>query len=199
MSLSDNIHQLVNEHMTQADDGSFVKVDALLDQLHIACTTNFSVGRGGGAGAGMMVNSTAVKLETKIKEDALFEHFEYAGTEYQGSLKELLRTWPTATAEDIIKRLDKAASKWVTEIRAILTSKRPPWRPTLDCPSCGLRFHGPDREPNLWVDYWDHEEEKMSHPSLWSAGCDGCGAEWTGDKLKWLPAATRENELTQTS
>lgn len=198
MSLSDNIHQLTNQHMSQADDGSFVLVTALLDQLRIACTTDFSVGRGGGSGAGLMVNSAAVKLENKIKEDALFDHFEMVGSEYQGALKELLFTWSSITDDEWQVYLEHETMEWVDQIRAVLTSKRPPWRPTLNCPSCGLRFHGPDREPNLWVDYWNHDEEKMNHPSLWTAGCDGCGAEWNGDKLGWLRAATLTDQLTQT-
>lgn len=190
MSLSDNIHQLVNEHMSQAADGSFNLMPSLLDQLREACTSNHGAAGGGGGGAGMMVNSAAVKLETKIKEDALFDHFEMVGSEYRGALKELIATWSRTEDPDWRAYLEHETLDWVDQIRATLASRRPPWRPTLNCPSCGLRFHGPEREPNLWVEYWDHEEEKMNHPQLWTAGCDGCGAEWNGDKLSWLRAAT---------
>lgn len=196
MTLSDNIHQLANEHMSQATDGSFGLMPALLDQLHKACTSNFGAAGGGTGGSGLVVNSGAVKLQTTIQEDALFEHFEYAGEEYQGSLKDLLRTWPSATNPEITNHLEHVTHDWVTEIQTLITPRRPPWRPTLNCPSCGDRFHGPEREPNLWVEYWDHDTEEMAHPSQWTAGCEGCGAQWAGDKLKWLPAATRPTETT---
>lgn len=187
--------------MTQADDGSFIKVPALLDQLREACTSNHGAAGSGGGGAGMMVNSAAIKLETKIKEDALFDHFEMVGDEYQGSLKELLFIWSGITDDEWQVYLEHETMEWVDGIKGVLTSKRPPWRPTLNCPSCGLRFHGPDREPNLWVEYWDHDNEKMAHPSQWSAGCDGCGAHWDADNLKWLRAAsdTRTLEVAQVS
>lgn len=190
MTLSDNIHQLTNEHMTQADDGSFVTARPLLEQLREACTSNHGAAGGGSGGAGLLVNSTAVKLETKIKEDALFNHFEMVGSEYQGGLTPLIKSWTGVTDTEWIAYLEHETLDWVDQIRNLLVAKRPPWRPTLNCPSCGERFHGPEREPNLWVEYWDHDEEKMAHPSLWTAGCDGCGAEWNGDKLSWLRAAT---------
>lgn len=201
MTLSDNIHQLTNQHMTQADDGSFVIAQPLLEQLREACTSNHGAAGGGGGGAGMMVNSAAVKLDTKIKEDALFEHFEMAGSEYRGQFTALIKTWPLINLDDWQEYLGQVTLNWVNDIRAILTSKRPPWRPTLNCPSCGHRFHGPEREPNLWVEYWDHDNEKMAHPSQWSAGCDGCGAHWDADNLKWLRAAsdTRTIEVAQVS
>lgn len=190
MTLKDNIHQLTNEHMTMADDGSFVKAPPLLAELRAACaSTHGNHGGGSGKGVGLAINDKAVKLEQKIREDALFEHFERTGSEYQGSFVDLLKSWADLSGDWATYLADVTAG-WVDSIRAILVQRRPPWRPTLNCPSCNQRFHGPEREPNLWVEYWDHDDEKMNHPSLWTAGCDGCGAEWAGDQLAWLRAAT---------
>lgn len=190
MTLKDNIHQLTNEHMTMADDGSFIKAPPLLAELRAACgSTHGNHGGGTGQGIGMAINAKAIGVETRIREDALAEQFERTGVEYRGSLVELIRSWAELTGDWEIY-LNGVTVEWISSIRATLIQRRPPWRPTLNCPSCNQRFHGPEREPNLWVEYWDHDEEKMNHPSLWTAGCDGCGAEWAGDQLAWLRAAT---------
>lgn len=190
MSLRDNIHQLVNEHMTRADDGSFVLALPLLVQLRAACkSTHGNHSGGGGQGVGLAINSAAIAIETRIREDSLAEQFERTGTEYHGSIITLLRTWADIQGE-WEPYLEGVTQEWIEAIKETLIQRRPPWRPTLNCPACNQRFHGPEREPNLWVDYWNHEEESMNHPSLWTAGCDGCGATWNGDELAWLRAAT---------
>lgn len=190
MSLQDNIHQLTSEHMTMTDDGSFNKTPPLLAELRAACGSNMGAQGGGSGGGGMIVNAKAVAIETRIREDALAEQFEMTGNEYRGNLIDLLQAWAIAASSEWQTYLEGITTAWITSIRATLIQRRPPWRPTLNCPSCGQRFHGAEREPNLWVEYWNHDEEHINPPSLWSAGCDGCGAEWSGDNLKWLRAAT---------
>jgi len=190
VTLSSNIHQLINEHMTQADDGSFVLAAPLLVQLRAACaSTHGNHTGGGGQGVGLAINSAAIAIETRIQQDALAEHYEHAGNEYQGNLIDLLKTWSTLQGE-WSTYLEAVTNEWITLIKETLEQRRPPWRPTLNCPACNGRFHGPEREPNLWLDYWDHNNEQMAHPSKWTAGCDGCGANWEGDELNWLRAAT---------
>ncbi|MFK4296150.1 hypothetical protein ABH924_001287 [Arthrobacter sp. GAS37] len=135
----------------------------------------------------MAINANAIELETRIREDALAEEFERTGKEYRGNLVEMLKTWAALDGE-WADCLAAVTLEWVDRIRALLVQRRPPWRPTLNCPSCNQRFHGPEREPNLRVEYWNHDEEKMNHPSLWTAGCDGCGAGWAGDQMAWLSA-----------
>lgn len=199
MSLKDNIHQLTNEHMTMADDGSFIKTPPLLAELRAACaSTHGNHGGGTGQGIGMSINAKAIEIETTIREDALAEQFERTGIEYRGNLVELLKTWSGITG-DWETYLAGITLGWVDAIRAALIQRRPPWRPTLNCPACNQRFHGPEREPNLWVEYWDHDEDQMNHPSLWTAGCDGCGAEWAGDQLAWLRAATDTRTVALTT
>ena len=137
----------------------------------------------------MIVNAKAVKLENEIKKQALSEHFEMTGNEYRGGLVALLQAWAVAASTEWQPYLERVTLDWITDIRSILEAKRPPWRPSIPCPSCGQRFYGPEREPCLAVHYWDDEAEAIAPPALWTAKCDGCGAEWNGDNLKWLRAA----------
>lgn len=191
MSLKDNLHQLLNEHMTMAADGSFIKAPPLLAELRAACaSTHGNHGGGTGQGIGMSINAKAIEVETKIREDALAEQFEMTGNEYRGNIVALLQAWEIAASSEWQPYLERVTLEWVDDIKSAIVQRRPPWRPTLNCPSCNQRFHGPEREPNLWVEYWNHDEETMNHPSLWTAGCEGCGAEWAGDQLAWLRAAT---------
>lgn len=189
MSLQDAIHQLTRPHWSLVD-GALVEKPPLLAELRAACvSTHGNHGGGGGQGVGLAVNSKAIEVETRIREDALAEQFERTGIEYQGGLVDLIQSWSGIDGE-WEAYLGKITDEWITDIQAALIQRRPPWRPTLNCPACGQRFHGNEREPNLWVEYWDHDEEKMNHPSQWSAGCDGCGAEWVGKEIDWLRAAT---------
>jgi len=188
-SLRENVHQLTSEHMTMAQDGSFVKRPPLLAELRAACGSNMGAQGAGSGGAGMIVNHKAVKLENDIKEKALAEHFEMTGNEYRGGLVELLRAWAIAASTEWQVYLDSVTQEWIEGIQALLVSKRPPWRPSIPCPSCGQRFYGPEREPCLAVNYWDEEADAIAPPAQWTASCDGCQAEWNGDELKWLRAA----------
>jgi len=190
MTLADNIFRLTSEHMTIADDGSFTKAPPLLAELRAAIRSDLGAKGGGSGGAGMIVNSAAVKLESEIREAALYEHFEMAGSEYHGPLVPMLKTWPLINMDEWQDYLEHVTLDWIDHIRSVLESKRPPWRPSMPCPACGQRFHGPEREPCLAVHYWDHEAESIAPPALWTAECDGCGAEWNGDNLKWLRAAS---------
>jgi len=189
MTLADNIQALTREHWKIADDGALVSKPPLLAELRAACTSDFAVGRGGGGGAGMVVNSQAVKIENGIKEQALNEHFEMTGNEYRGNLVELITSWAAIQSVEWHDYLARVTLDWITDIQSMLEAKRPPWRPSMPCPSCSQRFYGAEREPCLAVYYWDDENETIAPPALWIAHCDGCGAEWNGDNLKWLREA----------
>lgn len=190
MTLADNIHLLTSEHMTMTDTGEFTKAAPLLAELRAAIRSNLGAQGGGSGGAGMIVNSKAVKLEKEIREAALYEHFEMAGSEYHGPFVALLKTWPLINLDEWQDYLEHVTMDWIDSIRSALEARRPPWRPSLPCPACGQRFYGPEREPCLAVHFWDHEAEAIAPPSAWIAKCDGCGAEWNGDNLKWLRAAS---------
>lgn len=188
MTLKDNVHVLTRAHLTTSDDGGLIHAPALLAELRAACTSDLAVGRGNGGGAGMVVNSLAVKIEKDIKEEALNEHFEMNGNEYQGRIVDLIQSWADLGG-DWEPYLAKITLEWIDAIRGMLEAKRPPWRPSMPCPACSQRFHGAEREPCIAVYYWDDENETIATPSAWIAKCDGCGAEWNGDNLKWLREA----------
>lgn len=189
MSISDNVHVLTRPHWSLVD-GALVEKPPLLAELRAACRSNLGAVGGGSGGAGMIVNSLAVKIENKIKEDALNEHFEMTGTEYQGKLVELITSWAAIQSAEWQDYLTKITLEWVDAIKEMLEAKRPPWRPSIPCPACGQRFHGAEREPCIGVHYWDDDNETIAPPATWTAECDGCGAEWNGDNLKWLRAAS---------
>lgn len=190
MTLRDHIHQLTAEHMTMNTAGEFIKSPPLLAQLRAASGSNFGSQGGGSGGGGLVVNSRAVKIENEIRAAALYEHFEMAGSEYRGSIVALIKTWPLINIDEWQDYLEHVTLDWIDSIRAMLESKRPPWRPSMPCPACGQRFYGPEREPCLAVHYWDNGAEAVAPPAFWIAKCDGCGAEWNGDNLKWLRAAS---------
>ncbi|NWL13299.1 hypothetical protein DM793_18705 [Paenarthrobacter nitroguajacolicus] len=190
MSLKDTIHQLTNEHMTHGDDGGFHKAPPLLAELRAACGSNMGAQGGGSGGMGMIVNHKAVKLENDIKSKALAEHLAMTGNEYRGGLVDLLHAWSTAASTEWQPYLEGVTQTWINDIKEMLVSKRPPWRPSIPCPACGQRFYGPEREPCLAVHHWDEDADEMAPPSQWTANCDGCKAEWSGDELKWLRAAS---------
>jgi hypothetical protein len=189
MTLADHIHQLTAEHMTMTETGEFTKAAPLLAQLRAACTSDFAVSRGGSGGAGMLLNSKAVKLENEIKAQALNEQFEMTGVEYYGNLVALIRSWAAVKSEEWQGYLEHISLEWIDAIRETLEAKRPPWRPSLPCPACGQRFYGPERDPCLAVHYWDHDTDTIAPPGTWTAECEGCGAAWNGGNLKWLRAA----------
>ena len=201
MSLNDHIHQLTREHLALVD-GALVSKPPLLVELRAACRSNLGAIGGGSGGAGMIVNSQAVKIENDIKAEALNEHFEMTGREYQGTLVDLITSWASIQSTEWQDYLEGKTLDWINKIRDMLEAKRPPWRPSIPCPACSQRFHGPEREPCIGVHYWDDEAEAIAPPAAWTAKCDGCGAEWNGDNLKWLRAAadtpkTRVAEVTE--
>lgn len=190
MSLADSIHILTSEHLTRDDTGAYVKSPPLLAELRAASGSNLGAAGGGKGGGGMIVNSKAVELENRIKEDALAEHFEMTGAEYRGGFVNLIRSWAVITNPQWVDYLEHVTTDWIDGIRTVLESVKPPWRPSIPCPACGQRFYGEDREPCLAVTYWDADAEAIAPPSAWSAECGGCGAQWVGDELKWLRAAS---------
>lgn len=189
MTLKDNVHVLTRPHLTTADDGSLIHAPALLAELRAACVSNLGAQGGGSGGGGMILNSKAVKIETGIKEEALNEHFEMTGKEYQGRIVDLIQSWADLNG-DYEEYLGRITLEWIDAIRGMLEAKRPPWRPSMPCPACSQRFYGAEREPCIAVYFWDDEAEAVAPPNKWFAECEGCGAEWAGDNLKWLRAAS---------
>jgi len=183
-----HVHQLVSYHLHNGQPSM-----PLLSRLRNASTPGSDGGRAGGAGGKPVpLNLGAVDLFCKIEAAARTEWQLLRGFAYVGTLENLL--WDlvsppfTELPEDWDEYLHSLATTWITEILALLHPAKPRRRLHQPCPACGTKYHGDDREPALTVNCWDDQED-MLHPSLWDANCLACGAEWSGDTLRWLATA----------
>jgi hypothetical protein len=183
-----HVHQLVSTHLTNGEVHP-----PLLTRLRNATTPGSDGGKAGGdSGKPVPVNLSAVDLFCKIETEARNEWRLLRGFVYVGTLENLL--WDMVSPpyaelpEDWDKYLHQEASRWIDEILALLHPAKPRRRLHRPCPACGVKYHGPDREPALTMNAWD-EHEEMMHPSKWDASCLACGAEWHGDDVQWLSHA----------
>jgi len=192
--LTENIHKLTRAHLaTDPNDGKLKRFDSLLAQLAAACRSTLGAPGGASGGASVPLNMRAVQLERDIREAALNGHYEMRGFEYRGTLVDLLQSF--ATAEGIWETfLEHATMDWCDQITALLTPEKPRWKPSLECPACGQRFHGEENEPCLGLKYWD-EDEKVAPQEQWHMLCAGCGAEWTGKEIVWLLKSLDTREI----
>lgn len=181
MTLSDNIHQLTNQHLATRN-GRLVRVVSLLDQLAAAAAPSLGGGATGSAGVRLPVDTTALDKAMEIEAEARDIQYEMLA-EHGGVLRRIIRSWhphmvPTA---EWAAYLDLVTAKWVEEITHIVAPP-PSYRPSAPCPRCGQRFTGEDRQPVLSVTYTD-DAGKVLHPSAWEMVCAGCKTTWTGDQL----------------
>lgn len=184
-SFAVHVHQLTQHHITAGQTQP-----PLLTRLRDATTPGSDGGKSGGDGGNPVpVNLSAVDLFCKIEMKARTEYRHYRNIPYVGTLENLLRDFLGTPwlelPEDWDQYLAGIASEWIDEIDGLLHPKKPRRRLHRPCPACGVKYHGPDREPTLTVNAWDEDEELM-HPSKWDAACGACGAEWHGDGVRWL-------------
>ena len=111
---------------------------------------------------------------------------------YIGPLENLLRDltgtpW-AVMPDDWDQYLTDVSSEWIDAITGLLHPAKPRRRLHRPCPACGVKYHGPDREPALTMNRWDQHED-MLPPGQWDASCLACGAEWHGDDVQWLSHA----------
>jgi len=192
MTLAQNIHQLIRTHVIENGYGGYTPNEPLLAQLRAMIGNSVGTSRGRGSGqGGLVISAAAIDLDTEISRDAIIHQDERTGTRWCGTLNDLLNEWATIDDPEWTPFLETLTNDWVTRINALFEQRKPPMRPSIPCPSCGQRFHGEERDQCLWVDVWDHGNDTMAAPGNWTAGCDGCGATWEGDNLKWFVAATR--------
>ncbi|SEC54435.1 DUF7341 domain-containing protein [Arthrobacter woluwensis] len=192
MTLAQNIHQLINEHVVSDGYGGYTTNRPLLEQLKEACSSDLGTsGNGRGTAGRIPINAAAVDLDIEIRKDLVIHQEERTGERCSTPTPEVLKIWADLDDPEWEAFLENITADWVTSINALFTQRKPPMRPSIPCPSCGQRFHGEERDQCLWVDVWDHDNDTMAKPGEWTAGCDGCGATWDGDNLKWFVAATR--------
>jgi hypothetical protein len=182
MSLAENVHALTSEHLTMVD-GKPEKVPALLDQLDAALTDKN--GRtGGGGGKSLPISDAAYALWQDINWDARNEQYQRTGTDV-GTLAGILQSWNTEQDPDMLGYLEHKTLDWVDQIKALINPTKPPWRPAVPCPACGVIYDKEGNGPGMRVHCW-RVDETMLPPGEWSAECIHCGAAWTADNMPWL-------------
>jgi len=188
MSLRDNVHQLVNEHMKMGPDGKAHMVPALLDELREAVTPGHA-GQAGGSDGGppIPINPNAVDLLAKIENGAKGDYWEMLGVAWPGTLVDLLLQLPSgAPNAEWEAYLEHVLLDWIDEIVALLWPVKP--RRKLfgkTCPACGLSLHGDERAVCLTLGCWDSTGE-LARIGEWDIRCEGCEAAWSGDQVAWL-------------
>lgn len=191
MSLADNATRLCDEHMTE-QDGRYVKVPALLDQLENAVKTNAGRGLGGGSNP-LPINLDAIDLLRSMEGEAR-DYMAELSPSWRGTLRDAIRFWAREdiTGEDTAF-YEHVTLDWCDLITGLLKPKKPRRRMPVPCPSCGVKFHGDERAYALTANCWDAEEELM-HPEFWDVSCSACGAAWVGDEIDWLRSALKAGD-----
>ena len=182
MSLAGNIQALTSEHLTMVD-GKPETVPALLDQLDAALTDKN--GRtGGGGGKALPISDAAYSLWQDINFAARNEQYQRTGTDV-GTLAGIIQSWGNEGNPEMVAYLEHVTQDWVDQIKAIINPTKPPWRPAVPCPACGVIYDKDGNGPGMRVHCWG-EDETMLPPGQWTAECIHCQAAWTSDNMPWL-------------
>jgi len=188
VTLKDNAHQLVREHLKMDRDGKAHKVPALLEELRRAVTP----GHAGSAGGGMIgppipINPNALDLLAEIEGEARRDHYEITSTGWQSTLEELLQAF---AAMDLTPEWDAylthVSRDWIDKITALLWPSKP--RRKLvgkTCPACGWATYGEERKVCLSLGCWD-DEGNMRAIGTWDIECASCEASWAGEQVAYL-------------
>lgn len=182
MSLAGNIQALTSEHLTMVD-GKPEAVPALLDQLDAALTDKN--GRtGGGGGKALPISDAAYSLWQDINFAARNEQYQRTGTDV-GTLAGIIQSWAAETSAEMVTYLEHVTQDWCDQIKAIINPTKPPWRPAVPCPACGVIYDKDGNGPGMRVYCWG-EDEAMLPPGQWTAECIHCQSAWTSDNMPWL-------------
>lgn len=197
MSLSDNIHQLVNEHLKLGPTGKPHMIPSLLTELREAVTPGNSGAAGGASGPPIPINAEAVDLLAKIEADLKADYWEMLAVAWPGKLDGLLSAIGHQATGEWEAYFEHVTLDWVDKITTFLWPIKP--RRKLfgkTCPACGLALHGEERAVCLTLGCWDSTGE-LAKIGAWNISCEGCGAHWAGDEVTWLLRAldTPEPEL----
>jgi hypothetical protein len=182
VTLSDNIFRLTSQHLI-ITDGQATKVRSLLGQLDAAMTDK--TGRTGGGGSrALLISDAAYSLRQDIDWAARNEQYQRTGTDI-GSLGAIIQSWNNEQDAEMIAYLEHVTLDWCDQIKAIVNPSKPPWRPAVPCPACGIIYDREGNGPGMRVHCWG-EDEAMLPPGDWTAECIHCKAAWTSEKMSWL-------------
>lgn len=182
MTLADQIHRLTSEHMTMTD-GHATKVPSLLDQLDAAMIDK--TGRAGGGGSrALPISDAAYSLRQDIDFAARDEQYQRTGTD-TGTLVAIIQSWAIEQDAEMVAYLEHVTMDWCDQIKEIVSPSKPPWRPAVPCPACGIIYDREGNGPGMRVHCWG-EDEAMLPPGDWTAECIHCKAAWTSENMPWL-------------
>lgn len=182
MTLQDNIHVLTRAHLTITDNG-LVSNAGLLAQLDAAITAATRAGSPGG-GKGLPIGTGALSLLQDITKAARDEQYQRTGSG-MGNLGAIIQSWLEEANPEMITYLEHVTLDWCDRIRNIITPSKPPWRPAVPCPACGVIYDREGNGPGMRVHCWGDDEEILP-PGRWTAECIHCGASWTSENMPWL-------------
>jgi len=189
MSLAQHIHTLTRPHLPDGAKIGDNQRPALLTELRAAVYPGSDGGGGTNGGRPTPINADAVDLLTQIQHDARVDYVEIHGERFRGPVEALLQSHGDLT-DEWDAYLERVTLEWIDAIETLLRPAKPRRKLGIECPSCEQRFHGPDRATCLTANCWGPEEEVL-HPAQWHVRCEGCGAEWSGDTLRWFVAAVQ--------
>ncbi len=187
MTLRDNVHRLVNEHLKLGPTGKPHMVSALLAELRDAVTPGNSGAGDGAGGLPIPINPDAVEMLARVERELKSEYWEMLAIVWPASLEELLLQLPSGAPDAAWEAyLDHVTLDWVDKITTFLWPVKP--RRKLfgkTCPSCSQAVHGEDRAVCLTLGCWDTEGE-LAKIGDWNIRCEACEAAWSGNEVAWL-------------
>lgn len=182
MSLRDQVHRLTSEHLTMTN-GRTTKVPSLLDQLDAAITAQTRAGSSS-AGRGLPIGAGAISLLEDIEFAARNEQYQRTGSDI-GTLVAIIQSWADEQNAEMVTYLEHVTLDWCDQIREIITPTKPPWRPAVPCPACGIIYDRDGNGPGMRIHCWA-EDEAILPPGEWTAECIHCKAAWASENMPWL-------------
>ena len=183
MSLTANIHTLTRPHLTLDPNGKPHQTPAMLDELKAAATET-RAGAPGNGGRSTPISTDAIALMQDIEFQARDEQYQRTGTDV-GTLVGIIQSWATEEDAEMIAYLEHVTLDWLDQITALISPVKPPWRPAVPCPACGVIYDQEGNGPGMRVHCWD-DEGAIKAPGDWTAECIHCAAAWTPENMAWL-------------
>ncbi|OIH81946.1 hypothetical protein BLJ79_21550 [Arthrobacter sp. UCD-GKA] len=192
MTIAQYAHRLTRAHLSFMPDGRAGEVPSLLDELREAVTGSGDLDRtSSSTGKPLPLNSTALELLDSIGRMAGEDHYRRYDERFFGTLEGLLQK----IAEDdhpaeFAAWFERIFMEWCQEIDAMVRPAKVRRLDNVECPSCGQKVYGDQRETCVAVDCYKPGGGRELRPiGSWTASCRGCGAEWGADKMEWLVAS----------
>lgn len=185
--LTQNIHTLTRPHLPAGANLDTAQVPSLLDQLDAAVTAETRAGSGGSNEPTIPLGTGSLALRQDIEWTARNEQYILTGAD-TGKLVDIIQSWATLTDFEWVSHLAHITQDWCDRAQQIINPTKPPWRPAIPCPSCGILYNTAGEGPGIRVHCWA-EDESMRMVGEWTAECCHCGAGWQPEEMGWLAKA----------